>query len=103
MEDVIQKLAEIETAASRIMNDVTEQKKKLAEENERKIREFDAEIDKNTTDSLQKIRQNLEVHMKEELEKQKTGTDAVVKEMEDYYHDNHQVLATKLYNTILRK
>lgn len=46
MEDIISKLAEIEAAASHIMEDVSEQKKQLAQEYETSIREFDQAMDK---------------------------------------------------------
>ena len=45
MEDIISKLAEIEAAASHIMDDVTEQKKQLALEYEESIQKFDDTID----------------------------------------------------------
>ena len=48
MDDVISKLAEIEAAASRIMENVAEQKKVLSLENEEKMKAFDEETDKET-------------------------------------------------------
>ena len=45
MEDIISKLAEIEAAASHIMEDVSEQKKELAQQYEIAIRDFDQAVD----------------------------------------------------------
>lgn len=46
MDDVISKLAEIELAASKIMENVVEEKKSLSLENEARIKAFDDEVDK---------------------------------------------------------
>ena len=52
MEDIISKLAEIEAAASHIMEDVSEQKKQLALEYDQAVQDFDRAIDeeKNSRD-----------------------------------------------------
>ena len=48
MEDIISKLAEIEAAASHIMEDVSEQKKQLALEYDQAVQDFDRAIDEET-------------------------------------------------------
>lgn len=48
MEDIINKLAEIEVAASHIMDDVSEQKKQLALEYDQAVQDFDRAIDEET-------------------------------------------------------
>lgn len=48
MEDIINKLAEIEAAASHIMDDVSEQKKQLALEYDQAVQDFDRAIDEET-------------------------------------------------------
>lgn len=45
MEDIISKLAEIETAASHIMDDVAQQKKALAAQYDSAVQEFDRSIE----------------------------------------------------------
>ena len=56
MDDVISKLAEIELAASKIMENVVEEKKSLSLENEARIKAFDDEVDKKTEEKLEGIR-----------------------------------------------
>ena len=87
MEDVISKLAEIEAAASRIMEDVAVQKKRLSEENDAQIKAFDEEADRQTA---------------KELENQKAETDEILHKMEKYYEAHHEEMAQKLYDKILR-
>ena len=55
MDDVISKLAEIELAASKIMENVVEEKKSLSLENEARIKAFDDEVDKKTEEKLKWI------------------------------------------------
>ena len=60
MDDVISKLAEIELAASKIMENVAEEKKSLSLENEARIKAFDDEVDKKTEEKLEGIRKGLD-------------------------------------------
>ena len=60
MEDIISKLAEIEAAASHIMDDVAEQKKQLAREYEESIQNFDDTIDREVQEKSETIRRELE-------------------------------------------
>ena len=69
MEDIINKLAEIEAAASHIMEDVSEQKKQLAQQYEEAVQQFDFTIDTEIQNRSDTIRRELEVQMKQELEK----------------------------------
>lgn len=103
MEDIISKLAEIEAAASHIMDDVTEQKKQLALEYEESIQKFDDTIDKEVQKKSENIRQKLEIQMKNELAKQRSETEAVLNQMETYYEEHHTQLAQQIYDKILRK
>lgn len=103
MEDIITKLAEIETAASRIMENVSEQKIQLAKEQEAKIRDFDRRIEADTQAELQKIREQLEIEMKQKLEAQEKETQKTLDQMESYYQVHHTELAKQIYDRIIRK
>ena len=83
MDDVISKLAEIEAAASRIMENVAEQKKVLSLENEEKMKAFDEETDKETEKKLNKIKSELQIHMEKELEEQRKKTEEVLEKIVD--------------------
>jgi len=102
MEDIISKLAEIEAAASHIMDDVAEQKKQLAREYEESIQNFDDTIDREVQEKSETIRRELEVRMKDELAKQRSETETVLSQMESYYETHHSQLAKQIYDKILR-
>ena len=89
MEDIISKLAEIEATASHIMEDVSEQKKELAQQYEIAIRDFDQAVDDEMMAKNKEIRDELEIDMKAKLEKQKSDADRVLCQMETYYKERH--------------
>lgn len=103
MEDIITKLAEIEAAASRIMESVSEQKLQLAREHEAAVEEFDRKVDADTHEEVKKIRDQLEIRMKQELESQKADTEKKLEHMESYYQEHHSELAKNIYDRIIRK
>lgn len=102
MEDIISKLAEIEATASHIMEDVSEQKKELAQHYETAIHDFDQAVDDEMMAKNKEIRDELEIDMKAKLEKQKSDADRVLCQMETYYKERHTELAKQVYDRILR-
>ena len=71
MEDIISKLAEIEAAASHIMEDVSEQKKELAQQYDQAMRDFDQAVDDEIMAKNREIRDELEIEERHaELAKQ---------------------------------
>ena len=100
MDDVISKLAEIELAASKIMENVAEEKKSLSLE--ARIKAFDDEVDKKTEEKLEGIRKGLEVDMEQELLLQKQQTEATLKKMEAGYEQRVEAMVQELYDKILR-
>ena len=59
MEQILNKLSEIEATANAIMQDAARQKQALSEEAEKQTKEFDASLEKETSDEIQKIREDL--------------------------------------------
>ena len=102
MEDIINKLAEIEAAASHIMEDVSEQKKQLAQQYEEAVQKFDANIDMEIQYRSDTIRQELEIQMKKELENQRNEAEQILTQLEAYYTKCHTNMAKEIYDRILR-
>lgn len=57
MEQILNKLSEIEATANAIMQDAARQKQALSEEAEKQTKEFDASLEKETSDEIRKIRE----------------------------------------------
>ena len=67
MEQILNKLSEIELTAQRIMEDCDRQKQQLSEEAEQKCKNYDRQLESRTAEQIRRIRQQLE----EEKEKNK--------------------------------
>mgnify|MGYP000226021146 FL=1 len=102
MENVINKLSEIESTASKIMEDVNIQKKALAAEMEEKQKAYDAQIDSQTQKELENIRKKLEEKKESELAGLKMRTDNLVKKLDEFFEENHEDISKELFNRLLR-
>jgi len=102
MENVIKKLSEIESVTEKIMEDVSNQKKRMADEYEERCKAFDAETDNHTAMVLKKIRQKLEARKETDLSNMQRRADTLIKRADSYYQKNHQELSLKVYNKLIR-
>lgn len=60
MEQILNKLSEIELTAQRIMEDCDRQKQQLSEEAEQKCKNYDEQLETRTAEQIRRIRQQLE-------------------------------------------
>ena len=60
MEQILNKLSEIELTAQRIMEDCDRQKQQLSEEAEQKCKNYDKQLESRTAEQIRRIRQQLE-------------------------------------------
>lgn len=103
MEDILRKLYEIESTASKIMDDVLSQKQELAQQMEDEMKAFDEAANLRVQKQLEETRSRLEAENKVQLENLVVQTDATVSKMESYYQEHHEQLAQELLETIIRK
>ena len=99
MDTVINKLSEIEVAASRILDGAASQKKALDQQQEERIAEYDRQIDEETAAEIQE----LSVARDSELKQLQENSARTLDELDAYYQENHEVLAGQIYEKILRK
>lgn len=102
MENIINKISEIEATAAKIMENVSAQKKDMAAQMDSDSQTFNSDVDAKTAKQLEKIRQQLEVEKESQLTALRTKTESLVQNMETYYEKNHSQLALKVYNKLLR-
>lgn len=103
MESVINKLTEIETAASRILEGAANQKKLLDRQQEERIAAFDKELEAHTAASLQNIRDTLKSGTDADLDRLREGINRELAAMDDYYNKNHDTLSTEICEKLIRK
>ena len=88
MEQILNKLSEIEITAQRIM--------------EQQCRNFDAELEQETNRKIQELKDNLEAQKDQELTSLRHRTEQQLEDLDTYYRQNHQQLAEDLFQQLLR-
>lgn len=102
MEQILNKLSEIETTANYIMEKAAETKQKMTRELEAKCRKFDEQLEQETALRVKEIRQQLEKDKERELSALRTQTEELFAQMDSYYSQNHKELAQNLYHKIVK-
>ena len=103
MNDVINKLSDIEQASVNIMDSANARKKEIAAQMADKTSSFDAQIQADTAKKLADLRTQMEVDMQAKLSKQKSDADKVLAMMEENYRDNHEAYARQLFKAMIER
>ena len=101
MEQILNKLSEIELTAQRIMEDCDRQKQQLSEEAEQKCKNYDRQLESRTTEQIQRIRQQLEEEKDSRLAQLRADTDATFSSLDAHYEQQHSQLSRELFEKIL--
>lgn len=102
MDMIVDRLSAIEQSASRIMDSAVAEKKRLEEQAQVKIAEFDAMIDQKTKDQLHTLQKELDAQMTEELSSLKQNTETSIYRMEADYEANHRALAAQILHKMTK-
>ena len=102
MESVIDKLSEIETAASRIMESAIEETRRQDNAAEERTSTYDNDTDAQAARTLEAAKRTLQEHADRELEHLKTSTERSLKQMDAYYKEHKDALCDKIYHKIIR-
>lgn len=103
MNQIIDKLSEIETASSRILDAASNQKKQLAIQAENQIASYDKELEASTEKELDILQDTLSKQLEKELFELRKSADSILESMEHYYEENHNTLSAQIYKKIIRK
>ena len=101
MEQILNKLSEIELTAQRIMEDCDRQKQQLSEEAEQKCKNYDRQLESRTTEQIQRIRQQLEEEKDSRLAQLRADTNATFSSLDAHYEQQHSQLSRELFEKIL--
>ena len=103
MDQVIEKLSEIEEAASKIIDSADSQKKLLDQQQEERITAYDTELENSTAKEVEKLHTKLSGQLEKELSRLHDTSASTLKALEQYYDANHDALSTEIYKKIIRK
>ena len=101
MEQILNKLSEIELTAKRIMEEADETKNALSAEMEQECKAFDAALEKETNDRIQELRNSLEKKKDTEINTLRQETEKILSDLDGFYSKNHQQLSEKLFQKLL--
>ena len=100
MEQILNKLSEIEATANAIMQDAAQQKQALSEEAEKQTKEFDAALEKETGVEIRKIRDDLAHEKDARINELRAETERQLSKLDAYYEANHENLCKELFQKI---
>lgn len=101
MEQILNKLSEIELTAQRIMEDCDRQKQTLSGEAEKKCKDYDDQLEAQTAEQIRQIRKQLEQEKDAQLSALRADTEATFSALDAYYEQNHSHLSSELFQKIL--
>jgi len=102
MEAVIKKLSEIEIAAKKIMEEASGQLDVLKHQMDQKTAQFDAQVERDTEEKLEKLRQALQEQTDAALAKLREDTKRALSSLENYYNEHHEQLSDAIFQKIIR-
>ena len=100
MDSIVNRLTEIEDAASAIVRHAEEEKEILDQEYDKKRKAFDDELEKKTKERLDAIRVELEKKTASILEGQNEASDALIRSLQQEYEEKHTEYAHEILRHI---
>ncbi|MEF9942229.1 MAG: hypothetical protein RSA90_07085 [Lachnospiraceae bacterium] len=101
MDSIVDKLSEIETAATSIVEHAETQKFTLEKDWQEKRNEFDQNLEVNTTQKLAEIRVNLEKEMARVLDTQALHNTVMIEKLKTDFDENHTTYAQAILKKII--
>ncbi len=101
MEEVIQKLSEIETTARGIMEEAEQTKKSMTEDMKKKIQDYNQKAEEESSAKIAQMRKSLEDRKEAQLSSLNQKTQKILASMDQYYDANHTQLAHEIFNKII--
>ncbi len=102
MNEIIDRISEIEAASAAIIDDANQKKKEFAGLMEQRMKEFDSQTEAETEKKLASLKQALEEKTEQELARLKSSTLAVQKALRETYRRNHTAYAEQILTGMIK-
>ena len=96
MNQIIQRLSEVETAATSIMEEAGAKKKQMAKDQDARIAAFEKQVHEETEKKISEQQALLEAQIDKELKAQKEELEKQLAHMDRIYEESHSAIAKKL-------
>lgn len=103
MDPIIDKINDIEQAASQILDDAARTNRELDAAHEVRLKAADLEIEEDTERQIRELQQALQQKLAAEEQALETGSGQALQKLEAYWSENHASLVDSVYNSIIRK
>mgnify|MGYP000071662047 CR=1 FL=1 len=103
MDKVIEKISDIESAATSIMDNANERKKAFAKEMEKRTAAFDNDLEAQTNAKIDKLRADLETEMNNQLKAQRNESLKILTALENHYKEHHEQYVEDLFQTMIKE
>lgn len=103
MDTVIEKISEIESSATAIMEEANKRKAAFAKEMEERTAIFDQQLEEETKKRIDELRAKKEVEMKQRLNEQRSISRKVLEAMEKRYRDHHTQYVEELFEKMTKE
>ena len=100
MNDVIDKLAEIEAAAVKITENANEQKAKIAQDSEKRQADYDKELQASIDSRIQEMKAENAKKMEAEIARIREENDKETMQLEEEYKRSHATLAKSIVDRL---
>lgn len=100
MNQIIQRLSEVETAASSIIEEAGARKKQMAKDQDARIAAFEQQVHEETEKKISEQQALLEKQIDEELKAQKEELEKQLAHMDRIYEESHSAIAKQLLTKI---
>ena len=97
MNNIIKQLSQIEDRSVHILDDGAARKKELTAEYEEKIHKFEETLNNETEAKINALKQEMEVSMKAQLNKQKEDAASAISRLEQHYEASHGDYVKELF------
>lgn len=102
MNEIIDRISEIEAASARIIENANQKKKDFAAVMEQKTKDFDAQIEAETAEKLAALKVSLEKETQEELQTLTAETEKVRSALKGAYQKNHALYAKQILAELIK-
>jgi len=96
MNQIIQRLSEVETAATSIIEEAGAKKKQMAKDQDARIAAFEKQVHDETEKKISEQQAVLEAKIEEELKAQKEELEKQLAHMDRIYEESHSAIAKQL-------
>ncbi len=103
MDKLIKKISEIEAAATSVMEEMNTQKAAFTGLIHEKTASFDRELEQSTTEQIKQLNLSMEEELHQQLARQESEGERILERLEQIYEANHTILATNLFQEIIKE